>query len=117
MFIFICFLLFQNYLSFNALYFLASVSYIHFAITGKAALYCLIGFEAVLVAFFLGVVCSLLYCFVAVVIASLRVMVVEFLRDILAFEVLLLELQLAASVELVFVVMTLDKFVFTPITF
>ena len=72
--------------------FLASVSNIHFAIIGNAVLYFVAGLEAVVVAFFLGVVCSLLYYFVAVVIvASLRV-VVDFLRNILPFGVLLLEL-------------------------
>ena len=45
-----------------------------------------------MVAIFLGAVCSLLYYFVAVVVvASLRV-VVDFLRNILPFGVLLLEL-------------------------
>ena len=69
--------------------FLASVSNIHFAIIGNAVLYFVAGLEAVVVAFFLGVVCSLLYYFVAVV-------VVDFLRCTLlhdlSFEVLLLEL-------------------------
>ena len=69
--------------------FLASVSNIHFAITGNAVLYFAAGLEAVVVAFFLGVVCLLLYYFVAVV-------VVDFLRCTLlhdlSFEVLLLEL-------------------------
>ena len=73
---------------------LASVSNIHFAIIGNAVLYFVAGLEAVAVAFFLGAGCSLLYCFVAVaVVASLRV-VVDFLRNILSFEVLLLELLL-----------------------
>ena len=70
---------------------LASVSYIHFAIIGNALLYCVAGLEAVVVATFLGAVCSLLYYFVAVV-------VVDFLRCTLlhdlSFEVLLLELLL-----------------------
>ena len=88
--------------------FLASVSDIHFAIIGNAVLYFVAGLEAVVVAFFLGVVCSLLYYFVAVMlVASLRVVVVEriallrgaLLRDapllgILPFGVLLLELLL-----------------------
>ena len=69
--------------------FLASVSNIHFAIIGNSVLYFVAGLEAVVVAFFLGVVCSLLYYFVAVV-------VVDFLRCTLlhdlSFEVLLLEL-------------------------
>ena len=69
--------------------FLASVSNIHFAIIGNAVLYFVAGLEAVVVAFFLGVVYSLLYYFVAVV-------VVDFLRCTLlhdlSFEVLLLEL-------------------------
>ena len=69
--------------------FLASVSNIHFAIIGNAVLYFVAGLEAVVVAFFLGVVCSLLHYFVAVV-------VVDFLRCTLlhdlSFEVLLLEL-------------------------
>ena len=69
--------------------FLASVSNIHFAIIGNAVLYFVAGLEVVVVAFFLGVVCSLLYYFVAVV-------VVDFLRCTLlhdlSFEVLLLEL-------------------------
>ena len=69
--------------------FLASVSNTHFAIIGNAVLYFVAGLEAVVVAFFLGVVCSLLYYFVAVV-------VVDFLRCTLlhdlSFEVLLLEL-------------------------
>ena len=71
--------------------FLASVSNIHFAIIGNAVLYFVAGLEAAVVAFFLGVVCSLLYYFVAVV-------VVDFLRCTLlhdlSFEVLLLELLL-----------------------
>ena len=71
--------------------FLASVSYIHFAIIGNVALYFVAGLEAVAVAFFLGAVCSLLYYFVAVV-------VVDFLRCTLlhdlSFEVLLSELLL-----------------------
>ena len=77
--------------------FLASVSNIHFAIIGNAVLYFVAGLEAVVVAFFLGAGCSLLYYFVAVV-------VVDFLRGallrdaplrcILPFGVLLLELLL-----------------------
>ena len=72
--------------------FLASVSNIHFAIIGNVALYFVAGLEAVLVAFFLGAGCSLLYYFVAVV-------VVDFLRGallrgILPFGVLLSELLL-----------------------
>ena len=71
--------------------FLASVSNIPFAIIGNAVLYCVAGLEAVVVAIFLGAVCSLLFCFVAVV-------VVDFLRCTLlhdlSFEVLLLELLL-----------------------
>ena len=74
--------------------FLASVSNIHFAIIGNAVLYFVAGLEAVVVAFFLAVVCSLLYYFVAVaVVVSLRV-VVSFLRNVLSFEVLLLKLLL-----------------------
>ena len=74
--------------------FLASVLNIHFAIIGNVALYFVAGLEAVAVAIFLGAVCSLLYYFVAVVVvASLRV-VVEFLRNILPFGVLLSELLL-----------------------
>ena len=71
--------------------FLASVLNIHFAIIGNAVLYFVAGLEAVLVAFFLGVACSLLYYSVAVV-------VVDFLRCTLlhdlSFEVLLSELLL-----------------------
>ena len=72
--------------------FLASVLNIHFAIIGNVALYFVAGLEAVLVAFFLGAGCSLLYYFVAVV-------VVDFLRGallrgILPFGVLLSELLL-----------------------
>ena len=74
--------------------FLASVSNIHLAKICNAVLYFVAGLEAVAVAFFLGAVCSLLYCFVAVVVvASLRV-VIDFLRNILPFGVLLLELLL-----------------------
>ena len=74
--------------------FLASVSNIHFAIIGNAVLYFVAGLEAVLVAFFLGVVCSLLYYFVAVVVVDFLRVVVDFLRNILPFGVLLLELLL-----------------------
>ena len=70
--------------------FLASVSNIHFAIIGNAVLYFVAGLEAVLVAFFLGVVCSLLYYFVAVVVEYVALL----LRDILPSGVLLLELLL-----------------------
>ena len=74
--------------------FLVSVSNINFARIGNAVLYFVAGLEAVVVAFFLGAGCSLLYYVVAVVVvASLRV-VVDFLRNILSFEVLLLELLL-----------------------
>ena len=81
----------QIYLYLIYCIFLASVSNIHFAIIGNAVLYFVAGLEAVAVAFFLGVGCSLLYYFVAVVvvegIALLR-------RDILPSGVLLLELLL-----------------------
>ena len=82
----------QIYLDLMHCIFLASVSNIHFAIIGNAVLYCVAGLEAVVVAFFLGVVCSLVYYFVAVV-------VVDFLRGallrgILPSGVLLLELLL-----------------------
>ena len=70
--------------------FLASVSNIHFAIIGNAVLYFVAGLEAVVVAFFLGVVCSLLYYFVAVVVEYVALL----LRDILPSGVLLLELLL-----------------------
>ena len=78
--------------------FLASVSNIHFAIIGNAVLYCVAGLQAVVmlvaslrvVAFFLGVVCSLLYYFVAVVVEYVALL----LRDILPSGVLLLELLL-----------------------
>ena len=70
--------------------FLASVSYIHFAIIGNAVLYFVAGLEAVAVAFFLGAVCSLLYYFVAVVVVER----IALLRCILPFGVLLLELLL-----------------------
>ena len=63
----------QIYLYLMHYIFLASVSNIHFAIIGNAVLYCVAGLEAVVVAFFLGVVYSLLYYFVAVA-------VVDFLR-------------------------------------
>ena len=79
--------------------FLASVSNIHFSIIGNAVLYFVAGLEAVVmlvaslrvVAFFLGVVCSLLYYFVAVVVVE---RIALLLRDILPFGVLLLELLL-----------------------
>ena len=80
--------------------FLASVSNIHFAIIGNAVLYFVAGLEAVVmlvaslrvVAFFLGVVCSLFYYFVAVVVVGfLRG---ALLRGILPFGALLLELLL-----------------------
>ena len=71
--------------------FLASVSYIHFAIIGNAVLYFVAGLEAVAVAFFLGAGCSLLYYFVAVVTVE---RIALLLRDILPFGVLLLELLL-----------------------
>ena len=78
--------------------FLASVLNIHFAIIGNVALYFVAGLEAVVmlvaslrvVAFFLGVVCSLLYYFVAVVVEYVALL----LRDILPSGVLLLELLL-----------------------
>ena len=70
--------------------FLASVLNIHFAIIGNAVLYFVAGLEAVLVAFFVGVVCSLLYYFVAVVVEYVALL----LRDILPSGVLLLELLL-----------------------
>ena len=71
--------------------FLASVLNIHFAIIGNVALYFVAGLEAVAVAIFLGVGCSLLYYFVAVV-AVERIALLR--RDILPFGVLLLELLL-----------------------
>ena len=71
--------------------FLASVSNIHFAIIGNAVLYCVAGLEAVVVAFFLGVVCSLLYSLLLVVVVE---HIALLLRDILPFGVLLLELLL-----------------------
>ena len=80
--------------------FLASVSNIHFAIIGNAVLYCVAGLEAVVVAFFLGVVCSLLYYLLLVVvverIALLRGALLRDapLRCILPFGALLLELLL-----------------------
>ena len=79
--------------------FLASVLNIHFAIIGNAVLYFVAGLEAVLVAFFLGVVCSLLYYFVAVVVEYVALLRGALLRDaplrcILPFGVLLLELLL-----------------------
>ena len=70
---------------------LASVLNIHFAIIGNVALYFVAGLEAVAVAIFLGVGCSLLYYFVAVV-AVERIALLR--RDILPFGVLLLELLL-----------------------
>ena len=70
--------------------FLASVSNIHFAIIGNAALYFVAGLEVVAVKFFLGAVCSLLYYFVAVVVVEH----IALLRCILPFGVLLLELLL-----------------------
>ena len=79
----------QIYLYLMHYIFLASVSYIHFAITGNVALYFVAGLEAVAVAFFLGAGCSLLYYFVAVVVEY-----VALLRDILPSGVLLLELLL-----------------------
>ena len=75
----------------------ASVLYIHFAIIGNAVLYFVAGLEAVLVAFFLGVACSLIYYLLLVMlVASLRVVVeyVALLRGILPSGVLLLELLL-----------------------
>ena len=71
--------------------FLASVSNIHFAIIGNAVLYCVAGLEAVVVAIFLGVVCSLLYYLLLVVVVE---RIALLLRDILPFGVLLLELLL-----------------------
>ena len=73
--------------------FLASVLNIHFAIIGNVALYFVAGLEAVLVAFFLGAVCSLLYYFVAVVVVGFLLRGV-LLRGILPSGVLLLELLL-----------------------
>ena len=78
--------------------FLASVLNIHFAIIGNAVLYFVAGLQAVVmlvaslrvVAFFLGVVCSILYYFVAVVVEYVALL----LRDILPSGVLLLELLL-----------------------
>ena len=81
----------QIYLYVMHYMFLASVSYIHFAVIGNAVLYFVAGLEAVAVAFFLGPGCSLLYYFVAVV-AVERIALL--LRDILPFGVLLLELLL-----------------------
>ena len=72
--------------------FLASVSNIHFAIIGNAVLYCVAGLEAVVVAIFLGTVCSLLYYFVAVVAEYVALLRGALLRCILPFGVLLLEL-------------------------
>ena len=69
--------------------FLASVSNIHFAIIGNAVLYCVAGLEAVVVAIFLGVVCSLLYYLLLVVVVE---RIALLLRDILPFGVLLFEL-------------------------
>ena len=81
--------------------FLASVSNIHFAIIGNAVLYFVAGLEAVLVAFFLGVVCSLLYYLLLVVVVEHIALLLRgaLLRDaplrcILPFGVLLLELLL-----------------------
>ena len=79
--------------------FLASVSNIHFAIIGNAVLYCVAGLEAVVmlvaslrvVAFFLGVVCSLLYYLLLVVVVE---RIALLLRGILPFGALLLELLL-----------------------
>ena len=74
--------------------FLASVSNIHFAIIGNAVLYFVAGLEAVVVAIFLGAVCSLLYYFVAVVVEYVALLRGALLRCILPFGVLLLELLL-----------------------
>ena len=79
--------------------FLASVSNIHFAIIGNAVLYFVAGLEAVVVAFFLGVVCSLLYYLLLVVVERIALLRGALLRDaslrcILPFGVLLLELLL-----------------------
>ena len=71
--------------------FLASVSYIHFAIIGNAVLYFVAGLEAVAVAFFLGVGCSLLCYFCAVVVVE---HIALLLREILPFGALLMELLL-----------------------
>ena len=71
--------------------FLASVSNIHFAIIGNAVLYFVAGLEAVLVAFFLGAVCSLLYYLLLVVVVE---RIALLLRGILPFGALLLELLL-----------------------
>ena len=71
--------------------FLASVSNIHFAIIGNAVLYCVAGLQAIVVAFFLGVVCSLLYYLLLVVVVE---RIALLLRDILPFGFLLLELLL-----------------------
>ena len=71
--------------------FLASVSNIHFAIIGNAVLYFVAGLEAVVVAFFLGAGCSLLYYLLLVVVVE-RIALLR--RDILPFGVLLLELLL-----------------------
>ena len=72
--------------------FLASVSNIHFAIIGNVALYFVAGLEAVAVAIFLGVGCSLLYYFDAVVAEYVALLRGALLRCILPFGVLLLEL-------------------------
>ena len=77
--------------------FLTSVSNIHFAIIGNAVLYCVAGLEAVVVAIFLGAVCSLLYYFVAVVVEYVALLRGALLRGaplrcVLPFGVLLLEL-------------------------
>ena len=74
--------------------FLASVLNIHFAIIGNAVLYCVAGLEAVVVAFFLGAGCSLLYYFVAVVAEYVALLRGALLRCILPFGVLLSELLL-----------------------
>ena len=71
--------------------FLASVSNINFAIIGNVALYFVAGLEAVVVAFFLGAGCSLLYYLLLVVVVE-RIALLR--RDILPFGVLLLELLL-----------------------
>ena len=74
--------------------FLASVLNIHFAIIGNVALYFVAGLEAVAVAIFLGVGCSLLYYFVAVVAEYVALLRGALLRYILPFGVLLSELLL-----------------------
>ena len=79
--------------------FLASVSNIHFAIISSAVLYFVAGLEAVVVAFFLGVVCSLLYYLLLVVVEHVALLRCALLRDaplrcILPFGDLLLELLL-----------------------